>query len=121
MPIPPVAIDWGATAAMVSAMIDVIRLGRESFQEYFARRSSGPDRERKGAELEKALSTYSPAEVGAIVDRINACRDRFIEEGVGEKRKRCLCSVFRDVKDGNGGTLPDPEWQRAYELLGCEA
>jgi hypothetical protein len=119
MPVPPVAIDWGTTAAVISAMIDVIQLGRDSFQDYFARRKAAPDAREKGAALERALSTYSPGEIDAIVDRITACRNRFIDEGIGEKRKRCLCSVFRDVKDGNGGTLPDPEWQRAYDLLGC--
>jgi hypothetical protein len=115
----PVAIDWGTTAALISAMIDVIQLGRDSFQAYFERRTKAPDVETKGAELERALSTYSVGEIDAIINRIEKCRDRFIEEGVGENRKRCLCSVFRDVRDGNGGVLPDPEWQRAYEQLGC--
>lgn len=117
---PPIPqIDWAATGAMISAMVDVIQLGRESFQAYFARRAAAPDARARGVGLERAFSTYSPAEVEAIANRIDSCRRRFIEEGAGGSRRQCLCSVLRDVREGNGGTIPDPEWQRAYETLGC--
>jgi hypothetical protein len=121
MPIPPVAIDWGTTAAIISAMIDVIQLGRETFSSYFAKYKSDPETQAKGAALEKALSTYTPEEIDAILARIGACRERFIDEGAGKNRQRCLCSVLKDVKDGNGGTIPDPQWNDYYNILGCDS
>lgn len=115
----PVSLDWGTMAAIISAMVDVIQLGRDSFQAYFEKRKQDPRFAERGAALEQAFSTYAPEEVEAIADRINSCKDRFAKEGSGKNRVRCLCSVLRDVKDGNGGSIPDPEWQKAYDKLNC--
>lgn len=65
-------------------------------------------------------STYSDTEVDALLKRIEACRDRFIAEGSGKNRNACLCSVFQDAIDGNGGTLPlIDDWEKMYRTLGC--
>lgn len=112
-------ISLAGIAATISAMVDVIRFGKESFQEYYARRERDPGLNRKVKVLEVAFSTYSAEEIEAIDERIQNCRRRFIEEGSGEARRICLCSVLRDVRDGNGGHIPDPEWEQAYDRLGC--
>jgi hypothetical protein len=111
--------DWASIAAIVSAMCDVISVGRETFEQAFNRRSNAPDANDRGAILAKAMSTYSDEEVEAIRDRLDGCRQRFISEGSGPNRATCLCSVLQDVKDGNGGSIPFDDWARTYETLGC--
>jgi hypothetical protein len=56
--------------------------------------------------LAVTFSTYSDPEVQVIIRKINGCRDRFIKQGGGTDRARCLCSIFQEIKDGNGGDLP---------------
>ncbi|PTR10074.1 hypothetical protein C8R32_102163 [Nitrosospira sp. Nsp5] len=114
-------ISLATAAAVISAMVDVIQLGKVSFQEYFRRRERDPTIAAKELALTKAFSTYAQSEVQAILDRIERCRRQFIEEGSGVARRNCLCSVLRDVRDGNGGTIPDPEWEKNYNQLGCAA
>ena len=99
-------------------MADVISVGRETFSVYLEQRRSGKDFVEKGEVLQKALSTYSDEEVKAINERIKSCRDRFIEEG-SEGRVKCFCSVLTDVKLGNGGNIPDPDWEKLYDTLDC--
>jgi len=111
--------EWAAIAAIVSAMCDVINTGKDIFQEFFDRRIAAPDSMERAARLQQALSTYSDDEIKAINKRLQACRDRFVREGSGPQRRDCLCSVLQDVKDGNGGTIPFPDWEQAYNTLGC--
>jgi hypothetical protein len=113
--------DWASLAAIISAMIDVVQIGRETFRAYLKKRQNDPQLPARARALEAALSTYSTEEVAAIIDRIGSCRERFVAEGSGKQRRTCICSVLRDVKEGNGGTIPDPEWERAYEQLKCAA
>jgi hypothetical protein len=113
--------EWIALAAVVSAMCDVIRTGRDAFEDFFENRRAAPDAEQRGASMAAAMSTYSDDEVYAIDGRIQNCRDRFIREGSGEQRKTCLCSVLHDVKDGNGGSISIDDWSNMYEQLGCAA
>lgn len=114
-------VEWASLAAIVSAMSDVLTIGAQTFDFFFRRRLADPALPQKAEVLRDAYSTYSDREVEAIKKRIEACRDRFIKEGTGEGRKTCLCSVLQDVKDGNGGTIPVDEWQKAYDKLGCAA
>jgi hypothetical protein len=111
--------QFSQLAAIISAMADVYTIGKESFSEYLARRQKSDRYEEQGKALQEALSTYSDAEVDAIRARIEECRSRFIYEGSGPARKTCLCSVLRDVREGNGGSLPDPEWEKYFNILGC--
>ena len=110
-----------ALAATISAMVDVLRLGKETYEEYFRQRERDPSLAEKVKVLSLTFSTYSSEELDAIKERIENCRRRFIEEGAGDARRRCLCSVLRDVRDGNGGTIPEPEWESAFEQLKCAA
>jgi hypothetical protein len=113
--------DWASIAAIISAMIDVVQIGRQTFSAYLKKRQDDPRLPERARALEAALSTYSQEEVAAIVDRITACRDRFVAEGSGKQRRTCLCSVLRDIKEGNGGTIPDREWEQVYQQLKCAA
>jgi len=106
-------------AAVISAMTDVYSLGKQSFAGYLAGREKASDFQERGELLRKALSTYDDSEIKVIEKRIKGCRDRFKKEGGGRARKLCLCSVLKDVKDGNGGKFPFPEWESIYNQLGC--
>ena len=66
----------------------------------------------------RALSTtYDDDELTALYDRIQTCRDRFISEGDGTKRVRCMCSVLNDAIIGNGGISPIDDWQNMHAEL----
>lgn len=119
MTTPFAIVDWNAIAAMISAMADVITIGRESYDFYLRLRHADPSTAETAEILAKAFSSYSPDEIAAIENRITRCRDRFIQEGAGEARRKCFCSVLRDVRDGNGGTFPNPEWERTFTHLNC--
>src|ERR1035438_5234354 len=110
---------WANSAGIVSAMCDVIATGSDTFQAFYERRRTAPDIMQRAATLEQAMSTYGDEELEAISQRLQACRDRLIAEGSGAERKRCLCIVLGDVKDGNGGTIPFDDWKKTYETLGC--
>ena len=69
--------------------------------------------------MSRAYSTFSEAEVAAMLERLTGCRDRFIDQGGGKERAACTCSVLNQAKDGNGGTLPHvDDWERIYSTLG---
>jgi hypothetical protein len=109
--------QFAALAAIVSAMADMYNIGRDTFNDYLKRRKNAPDYLSRGEILRNIFGTYSDDEVEAIKNRIESCRNRFIAEGSGKNRVACLCSVLNDVKDGNGGTIPIPEWERTHQQL----
>ena len=117
MPFSPA--EWAAIAATISAMADVYRIGKETFQVYFDRRINASDINEKARAVKIAFNTYSDEEMEAIRNRIKNCQNHFITESSGEQRRKCLCSVLSDVKDGNGGSIPDQEWQESYVQLNC--
>lgn len=66
------------------------------------------------------FSTYSEAEVESLLARLKGCRDRFISQGGGAERARCICSVLHEAMEGNGGVLPMiDDWQNIYSQLNC--
>jgi hypothetical protein len=70
--------------------------------------------------ISEAFSTYSDDEVRELIRKIEGCRDRFIKQGSGRDRARCICSIFNEIADGNGGILPAiDDWQRMYDQLRC--
>lgn len=113
--------DWASIAAIVSAMCDVVATGKDTFEVFYRKRLVAPSTAIQAQILSKTFSTYSDDEIDAIRERIDGCRRRFIDEGSGDRRKRCLCSVLTDVKDGNGGAIPVEEWSGIYGQLGCTA
>jgi hypothetical protein len=65
-------------------------------------------------------STFSDRELEELIHKIEACRDRFIQQGSGKDRSRCLCSIFNEIMDGNGGELPNIDgWHEMYAQLRC--
>lgn len=113
-------MDYANVVATISAMCAVFQTGKDIYESYFSEYLRSPNIEREAEMLRLALMTYSEEEVEEIEDRIEGCRNRFIREGSGERRARCLCSVLTDVKDGNGGDIPDIDsWGEIYEQLKC--
>jgi hypothetical protein len=110
---------WLEALAGLKALYDVIEWGVD----YAAALRKHKEESETIAESQRvavAFSTYSDAEVEAIIRKINGCRDRFIQQGGGTDRARCLCSIFQEIKNGNGGDLPRiDDWQRMFDQLKC--
>jgi hypothetical protein len=109
--------DWADVAAIVSAISDVIKTGRETFTLFYNQRRASPQINIQAKVLQTTFQTYSDEEIEAIRKRIENCRDKFIQEGSGKQRAICLCSVLSDVKDGNGGEIPIEDWEDLYAQL----
>jgi hypothetical protein len=110
---------WLEALAGLHALYDLVEAGVGyglGYERYRNQRSVIAEAERARA----VLSTYSDREVGELIKRIEGCRDRFIEQGAGKDRARCLCNILEQIKDGNGGDFPVLEWDRMYNQLHCE-
>ena len=69
----------------------------------------------------ETFSTFSDEEIKVLIRRIEGCRERFIAQGSGRDRASCLCSIFKEIMEGNGGRLPKIDaWERMYEQLRCD-
>ncbi len=110
---------WLEVLSYVKALFEAITLGadvREQYEKHRSERDTIAEAERAS----QVFSTFSEQEVQAILDRLKACMDRFAKEGSGAARQRCLCNVFKDVIEGNGGTLPRiDDWENIYRQLNC--
>jgi hypothetical protein len=110
---------WLEVLSYIKALFEAITLGadvREQYQKHRNERDTIDEAQR----VSQSFSTFSEDEVQAILDRLKACQDRFIKEGSGPARKRCLCNVFRDVIEGNGGRLPRiDDWENMHRQLNC--
>jgi hypothetical protein len=110
---------WLEVLSYIKALFEAITLGTDIQRQYEKHRSE-QDTIAEAQRVSQVFSTYSEPEVQSILERLKACRDRFISEGSGTGRKKCLCSVFKDVIDGNGGTLPHiDDWENIYNQLNC--
>jgi hypothetical protein len=111
---------WLEVLSYVKALFEAITLGadvRKQYQKHHAEKDTIAEAQR----VSQVFSTYSEQEVEAILARLKACMDRFVQEGSGAARKRCLCNVFRDVIEGNGGRLPHiDDWENIYRQLNCQ-
>ena len=110
---------WLEVLSWIKALFDATTLGvdlQKAYQQHRAEKDTIAEAER----VSQVFSTFSEDEVKAILQRLQACRDRFITEGSGMARRTCLCSVFRDVINGNGGTLPHiDDWENIFRQLKC--
>ena len=110
---------WLEVLSYVKALFDAITLGADVREEYRKHRADR-DTISEAHRVSEVFSTYSDQEVESILNRLKACRDRFITEGSGPARRQCLCSVFKDIIEGNGGRLPRiDDWERIYRELNC--
>ena len=110
---------WLEVLSWVKALFEATTLGvdlQRAYQQHRVEKDTIAEAER----VSRVFSTFSEDEVEAILKRLQACRDRFITEGSGQARQQCLCSVFSDVIDGNGGTLPHiDDWENIFRQLSC--
>lgn len=110
---------WLELLSYAKALYEAIRFGLDLSQQYEKHRNE-KDTIAEARRVSEVYSTYSEEEIQAIFARLRACQDRFIREGDGGARQRCYCQVFRDVIEGNGGTLPTiDDWQNIYRQMNC--
>jgi hypothetical protein len=110
---------WLEVLSWTKALFEATTLGVDLYKAYdhHKREHSTIAEARRVSETD---STFSPEEVEAILRRLQSCRDRFVTEGSGQARKQCLCSVFKDAIEGNGGVLPHiDDWQNIFSRLQC--
>ncbi len=110
---------WLEVLSWTKALFEATTLGADLYQAYDRHRRE-KDTIAEARRVSETDSTYSPEEVAAILKRLQACRDRFVTEGSGPARRQCICSVFKDAMDGNGGKMPRiDDWQNMSEQLSC--
>ncbi|WP_444905047.1 hypothetical protein ACJJIU_10150 [Microbulbifer sp. CnH-101-E] len=99
-------------ATIVSAITSSIQLGVSYLQA-----EKKVDKKEMERQAKILVSTYDDNELASLHDRIKTCRDRFVNEGSGTQRVKCMCSVLKDAITGNGDIPPLPEWGRMYNQL----
>lgn len=110
---------WLEVLSWTKALFEATTLGVDLRNAYEQHRQE-KDTISEAKRVSETVSTYSEEEVEALLNRLKQCRDRFIQEGSGPSRAKCLCSVFADAMAGNGGQLPDiDDWQKFYRQLNC--
>ncbi|MGA2273248.1 MAG: hypothetical protein ABSH00_06815 [Bryobacteraceae bacterium] len=110
---------WLEVLASIKALFDATTSSVDVYDAYRKHRDE-KDTQQEAARASTAYSTFSEQEVTAMLERLNGCRDRFIAQGGGKERAACLCSVLKEAKDANGGTLPNiDDWKRIFATLGC--
>jgi hypothetical protein len=115
MPSPAVwleLISWSKTLfEATKSGVDLVT----TFQKY----RNDPDTIREASDAAR-FSTFSDYEIESLQDRIENCKKLFAQEGVGEGRVRCLCSVLNQAREANGGDLPNVgTWQQMDTQLKC--
>src|SRR5579862_5746542 len=96
------AFLWLEALAGLKALYDLAS-GVPDYVASFLRHKQDPVTVEESKRASDTFSTFSDAELEAIIRRIQGCRDRFIEQGSGLDRSRCICSIFKEIMDGNGG------------------
>jgi hypothetical protein len=110
---------WLEVLAWVKTLFEATKATidlRETYEHYRHDRETIRESER----VSVVFSTFSEEEVRALVERVQGCRDRFILQGGGAERAKCICSVLNEAKAGNGGDLPFiDDWENIYRQLNC--
>jgi hypothetical protein len=110
---------WLEALAGLKALYDLAE-GAVDFAASIQRHRQEADTIAEARRISVVFSTYSDREVEELLRKIEGCRDRFITQGSGADRARCLCSIFNEIKYGNGGSLPLlDDWSRMYQQLNC--
>jgi hypothetical protein len=110
---------WLEALAGLKALYDLVQ-GGVDYATAFQRHRQESDTIAESRRASVTFSTYSDREMEELIKKIEGCRDRFITQGSGADRARCLCSIFREISDGNGGSLPEiDDWRRMYDQLNC--
>jgi hypothetical protein len=112
---------WLEALAGLKALYDLAKSGLD-YAASFQRHRQESDTIAESRRVSQTFSTFSDREVEELIKKIEGCRDRFIAQGSGSDRARCLCSIFKEISDGNGGTLPDIDaWREMYTRLRCRS
>ena len=110
---------WLEALAGLKALYDLVQGGVDYATSHEKHRRES-DTIAESRRATRAFSTYSDREIEELIRKIEGCRDRFIAQGSGADRARCLCSIFEEISDGNGGSLPDvDDWRGMYDRLNC--
>lgn len=110
---------WPEALAGLKALYDLAQGAVDYASSYQKHREEAATRA-EAQRISVAFSTYSDEEIEELIRKIKGCRDRFIAQGSGHDRARCLCSIFNEIKAGNGGFVPNiDDWQRMYSVLQC--
>jgi hypothetical protein len=110
---------WLDVLAWTKALFDATKSSIDLYVSYAKYRQDAATIS-ESRRVSAAYSSYSEGELESLLRRLHGCRDRFIEQGGGKDRARCICSVLQEAKEGNGGTLPIvDDWQIIYSQLGC--
>ena len=110
---------WLYLLAWIKTVLDAGKSAID-FEDSLLRHLREPDTIKEAQRASVEFSTFSDAEVESLLNRIKGCRDRFIEQGGGLDRARCICSVLQQAVDGNGGSLPViDDWVSIYSQLNC--
>ena len=100
---------------LTKSTVDLVDLER-THQKY----RHDPETIQEARRVSAQFQTFSEPEVKSLLDRIQGCRDRFISQGGGTDRARCICSVLNEARAGNGGNLPlIDDWRKIYDQLAC--
>ena len=92
-----------------------------TFYDTYKKYKSDSDTQQEAKRISITYSTFTQQEIEALLERVEGCRDRFVEQGGGKERAQCICSVLNQAKIGNGGKLPEiDDWQHMYDTLKCE-
>ena len=110
---------WLEALAGFKALYDLVKSGADYAKSYQMHRQESATIA-ESQRVSEAYSTYSDREIQELIRKVEGCRDRFIKQGSGADRARCLCSIFNEIRDGNGGKLPAiDDWRRMYNELNC--
>src|ERR1700722_19193985 len=93
---------WLEVLSWVKAIFDAAKSGEDAYESY-EKHKREKDTIQESQRVSVQFSTYSDAEVQAILARLKGCQDRFVRQGGGGDRSQCLCSVLNEVREGNGG------------------
>lgn len=111
--------QWLKILALAKALFESTKSAinlEKTFEKYLRDHETIQESQR----VSSVFSTYSEAEVEQIFSRLEGCKNRFIDQGSGKERAKCICSVLNETKAGNGGTLPIiDDWENIYRQLGC--
>lgn len=110
---------WLEALAGLKALYDLLQFGVD-YATALRKHRTEKDTIAESRRVASVFSTYSDKEVEELIKKIEGCRDRFIKQGSGADRARCFCSIFQEIKDGNGGQLPEiDDWHRMFNQLKC--
>jgi hypothetical protein len=90
---------WLEVLSYTKALFEAITLGadvREQYQKHRNERATIAEAQRVSQEA----STFSEDEVQAILDRLKACRDRFVKEGSGLRESNVCATCSRMLLRG---------------------